>query len=95
MKTITIQITVPDGVDVQVGGGNERPFVERPAPPEPNDPCPVHGTEWRLIQGGYSKTKKNPDGSAKRFNPFWVCTTDGCNEKPPREEETYAEPMPF
>ena len=93
MKEIVIKITVPDGVDVQIGGGNERPFVERPAPPEPNEPCPVHGTGWRLIQGGVSKR------TGKRFNPFWVCVTEGCDEKPPRgnvEELALSEAsMPF
>ena len=86
MKTITITIQVPDGVEVRVaqgqGGGNgrDRPFVERPDPPYPEGvSCPVHGTGWRMVKGGTSKK------TGKRFNSFWVCATDGCDEKPPRD----------
>lgn len=82
MKTITINITVPDGVDVQVNGGETKPFVPRPEPDAPDEPCPVHGTGWRLIRAGVSKK------TGKRFNAFWVCQTDGCDERPGQREET-------
>jgi hypothetical protein len=88
MKTIQILITVPDGVDVQFGGtqqGNSKPFVERPDPEAPGSPCPVCGNGWRLIKAGFSKTKKNPDGTPKRFNAFYVCQTEGCDGKPGQE----------
>jgi hypothetical protein len=91
MKTIVITIQVPDGANVQVtqggqqqaqGGGNGD-FVARPAPDFPDAPCANCGSEqWRLIKAGFSKTKKNPDGSPKRFNAFYVCGTDGCDGKP-------------
>jgi hypothetical protein len=93
MKTITITIQVPDGVNVNVSGGQQRStstgssgsgdFVQRPDPDFPEDACQVCGNEeWRLIKAGYSKTKKNADGSPKRFNAFYVCGTEGCDGKP-------------
>ena len=90
MKTIQILITVPDGVDVKIGGtapaANNKPFVERPDPDYPTSACPVCGSEqWRLIKAGYSKTKKNEDGTPKRFNAFYVCGTDNCDGKPGQE----------
>lgn len=88
MKTITISITVPDGVDVQVGGAPTSPFTPRPDPPVPDEPCPVHGTDWRLVKGGTSKKTGKP------FNSFWVCTTQGCDERPQRNENLVEE-LPF
>jgi hypothetical protein len=83
MKTITITLTVPDDVDVQLAGAAPtKPFVERPDPPAPDEPCPVHGTGWRMIKGGLSRK------TGKRFNSFWVCQTEGCDERPGRHEET-------
>lgn len=81
MKTITITITVPDGVEVSVGGAAPaRPFVERPAPPKPVGYCPDHDVEWRLVPGGISKKTGKP------YNPFWACPERGCNNKPPKDE---------
>jgi hypothetical protein len=90
MKTIQILITVPDGVEVQVGGsaqqGNNKPFIERGEPDFPSGSCAVCGSSnWRLIKAGYSKTKKNDDGTPKRFNAFYVCATDDCDGKPGQE----------
>jgi hypothetical protein len=89
MKTITITISVPDGVEIRVDGGgsspqrsSSKPFVERPDPPYPSAPCPVCGNDWKKINAGFSKTKKNDDGTPKRFNAFYVCQTDGCDGKP-------------
>lgn len=82
MKTIQILITVPDGVDIKVGGSaqpNEKPFVPRPDPDYPDSPCPVHGTGWRMIKAGVSKKTNKP------FNAFYVCQTEGCDERPGRE----------
>jgi len=84
---IVIRITVPDGTNVRVdqgssGGGSNKPFVERPAPPHPSGTCPVHDTEWKLIPAGFSKNKTNADGSPKRYNAFWTCPERGCDEKP-------------
>jgi hypothetical protein len=79
MKTITISIQVPDGVNVEVnqgGGGNGRPFVARPNPPEPEGECPVHGAPWKLVQAGVSQRTGKP------YNGFWVCSERGCDEKP-------------
>jgi hypothetical protein len=101
MKTIQITITVPDGVEIQVSGGSQqgggKPFVERPDPDYPAGPCPECGGGWRLIKAGYSKTKKNPDGSPKRFNAFYVCATDDCDGKPGQEMvmEDVSGPLPF
>ncbi len=103
MKTITISITVPDGADVRITQGapgparNERPFVPKPDPPYPGGVCPIHGTDWKLIKGGFSKTKTNADGTPKRFNGFYVCEVDGCDEKPPKEDSftDLSEGMPF
>jgi hypothetical protein len=76
MKTINISITVPDGVEVKVSGATEDGFTEKPDPPEPEGVCPVHGTPWRMVKGGISKRTQ------KRFNSFWVCSTQDCNVKP-------------
>jgi hypothetical protein len=81
MKEVIIRIQIPDGVDVQVsqgqgGGGDQRPFVARPTPPEPDYPCPIHGTGWRLVPAGQSK--KPP---FRQYNAFWVCSEPGCNER--------------
>lgn len=106
MKTIVIQIQVPDGVDVRVsqGGavsptrGGDKPFVERQPPPPPTDGgCPVHGVDWRLVPAGVSRTKTNADGSPKRFNAFWACPTRGCDEKPTwdNDEDPYTGALPF
>lgn len=94
MKTITITINVPDGVNVAVsqGGQAERPFVARPDPPYPDGTpeCPVHGADWRLVKGGISKK------SGKPFNSFWACSIQGCDEKPPREDRSeLVDPLPF
>jgi hypothetical protein len=90
MKTITITIQVPDGADVKIGGGssaaNNKAFTPRPDPDFPASACSVCGNgEWRLIKAGYSKTKKNDDGTPKQFNAFYVCGTDGCDGKPGQE----------
>jgi hypothetical protein len=103
MKTIQILITVPDGVDVKVGGsaqqGSSKPFVERPDPGFPQSSCPECGSSnWRLIKAGYSKTKKNEDGTPKRFNAFYVCGTDNCDGKPGQEmamEDVSGDQLPF
>lgn len=77
MRTITIQIQVPDGVGVKVTqGGGDDDFVEREAPDEPDGACPEHGTPWRLVKAGVSKR------TGKRYNAFWACSTQGCNIKP-------------
>lgn len=92
MKTIVITLQVPDGVNVQVsqGGGNERPFVPREAPPEPDGVCPVHGAEWKLVPAGTSKKTGKP------YNAFWVCSERGCDEKPDYSDQRYeAEGVPF
>ena len=104
MREVIIRIQVPDGVDVKVGGtaapqqGNSKPFVAQPDPPYPGGTCPEHGTEWKKINAGYSKTKVNEDGSPKRFNAFWVCSEQGCDEKPGREmviEDVSGDALPF
>jgi hypothetical protein len=93
VKTIIIQIQVPDGVDVKVTQGGQSSkggddFVPRPDPDYPEVACGVCGSgEWRLIKAGYSKTKKNADGTAKRFNAFYVCGTDGCDGKPEQGDQ--------
>jgi hypothetical protein len=97
MKTIVITIQVPDGVNVQVGQGQQpaqtQDFTPRPDPAHPGGVCPEHGTDWRLVKAGFSKTKKNDDGTPKRFNAFWVCSTQGCNEKPPRASDNQDQPL--
>jgi hypothetical protein len=89
---VVITIQIPDGVNVQVSQGQQqaasKPFVERPDPPYPGGVCPVHGTECKKINAGFSKTKKNEDGSPKRFNAFFVCSEAGCDEKPGQETVT-------
>lgn len=83
MKTIVITIQVPDGTNVQVsqGGGSDKPFVARPAPPQPGGYCPIHESAWKLVPAGVSKK------SGKQYNAFWVCPENGCDEKPPRDEQ--------
>ncbi len=105
MRTITITIQVPDGVNVSVNQSDgqraqpqqqDRPFVARPAPPQPDGVCPVHDTDWKLVPAGVSKKVTNADGSPKRYNAFWACPERGCNEKPEftRSEEP-SEELPF
>lgn len=79
MSEIIIRISVPDGVNVSVERGEERPFVERPAPPEPDGWCPVHEQDWKLVPAGVSQK------SGKRYNAFWACPERGCTERPPRD----------
>jgi len=79
MKTIIISIQVPDGVNVQVSqgnGGTDRPFVQRPDPPDPGGYCPVHEVGWNLIPAGVSKRTNKP------YNAFWTCPEMGCDQKP-------------
>lgn len=80
MGEIVIRITVPDGVNVRVEQGADRPFVQRPDPPEPEGWCPVHDVNWRLVPGGVSKKTGRP------YNSFWACPEKGCNERPQRDE---------
>jgi hypothetical protein len=87
MKTVTITLQIPDGVAVSVNQSGQQQqgnsdFVPRPDPDYPDAPCAVCGNDWRLIKAGFSKTKKNADGSPKRFNAFYVCATEGCDGKP-------------
>lgn len=81
MKVITIQISVPEGVEVRVSNGGEqraeRPFVPLPDPPYPGGGCPYHG-DWRMVKAGTSKK------TGKQFNSFWACSDFDCNEKPGR-----------
>ena len=96
-RTITISITVPDGVDVQVsqGGGSTRPFVPRPDPifPTWDSECSVHGLEWVLWPAGTSKKTGKP------YNSFWKCPggggTDYCNEKPGRQPRDEGDDLGF
>jgi hypothetical protein len=90
VKTITISITVPDGVDVRVDqGGQSRPFTPRPDPDYPAEPCPVHGTGWRLVPAGESKK------TGKRYNSFYVCETKGCDMRPGQIETPLVEDLPW
>lgn len=101
MKTITITIQVPDGVQVQVGGAptrqaDNKPFVRQPDPPYPGGSCPVHGEDWKLIKGGVSKTKVDENGNPKPFNGFYVCPINDCDQKPPRPGDVVVEAdLPF
>jgi len=107
MKEIVIRISVPDGVEVRVnttGNGQAQPqgrtFVQRPDPAYPGGNCPEHGTEWRLVPAGLSKTKVDNDGNPKPYNAFWACSEYGCNQKPGKpsvvEDLTYAQDdLPF
>jgi len=83
VKTITITIQVPDGVNVAVGGAQQqvqqdRPFVERPLPPRPAGVCPIHDTAWDVVPAGTSTR------TGKRYNAFWACPTRGCDQRPDR-----------
>jgi len=103
MKTIVVTIQVPDGANVQVNqggqqqqGGGNGDFIPRPDPGYPDGACVECGSEqWRLIKAGFSKTKKNPDGTAKRFNAFYVCGTDGCNGKPGQAADPILDELGF
>jgi len=78
-REIVIRISVPDGVNVAVGGAQpqqDRPFVERPAPPQPVGFCEIHDAAWKLVPAGTSKK------SGKRYNSFWACSTQGCDQRP-------------
>jgi len=97
MKTITITISVPDGVNVSVGQGQaaSKPFVAREAPPAPDDYCPVHDVAWKLVPAGVSKTKFDDNGNPKPYNAFWACPERGCNEKPGRYDTEPGAGLPF
>jgi hypothetical protein len=91
MKTITITLQVPDGTTVQVNQGGQRaasntPFVERPAPPQPDGYCEIHDMDWQLVPAGVSRTKVDENGNPKRFNAFWTCPQRGCDNRPPRSD---------
>jgi len=91
-REIVIRISVPDGVNVAVSQGTQqpqqqRPFVERPAPPQPDGYCEEHDMNWKLVPAGVSRTKVDDDGNPKRFNAFWACPSRGCNNKPPRNDD--------
>ena len=81
-REIVIRISVPDGVNVAVSQGTQqqvqqdRPFVERPAPPEPVGFCEIHDAAWKLVPAGTSKK------TGKRYNSFWACSTQGCDQRP-------------
>jgi hypothetical protein len=86
--TITISVNVPDGSSVSVASGgsktaSSKPFVERPAPPQPEGFCEIHDKEWVLVPAGRSKTKVDENGNPKRYNAFWTCPERGCDNKPP------------
>jgi len=88
VKVITIQISVPDGVEVRVNGTGQaaaqpqRAFVPQADPVYPGGVCPVHGEEWNLVPAGLSKTKVDANGNPKRYNAFWTCPNYDCNQKP-------------
>ena len=87
MKVITIQISVPDGVEVRVNGGQQqqqaqRPFVPRADPAYPGGVCPLHREDWKLVPAGVSRTKVDENGQPKRFNAFYTCPVRDCSEKP-------------
>ena len=94
MPEIIIRIQVPEGFTVSTGGGagggGDRPFVPRPDPPFPSwDPaCPTHDLEWKLVPAGTSRK------SGKRYNAFWACPAQGCNEKPAKADEEPAGSYP-
>jgi len=96
MKTIVITLQVPDGVNVSVGQSqaSSKPFVAREDPPVPNGYCPIHEVPWKLIPAGVSRTKVDDQGNPKRFNAFYVCSEQGCNEKPPKVNENITD-LPF
>lgn len=91
MSKIIITIEIPDGATVNTNSGratgktasSNKPFVERPDPPQPDGYCEIHDADWRLVPAGVSKTVKNADGSPKRYNAFWACPERGCDNKPP------------
>lgn len=101
MKVITIQISVPDGAEVRVNNGGQqqqqqaqRPFVAQSAPAYPGGVCPEHGEEWNLVPAGVSRSKVDANGNPKRYNAFWTCPAQGCQQKPPKpnavEDVTYS-----
>jgi len=38
--------------------------------------CPTHGTAWKLVPAGVSKT------TGKAYGEFWACSFPGCRERP-------------
>jgi hypothetical protein len=38
--------------------------------------CPTHGTAWKLVPSGVSKT------TGKAYGEFWACSFPGCRERP-------------
>ena len=83
MAEIVIRIQVPDGVNVRVDQGNDKPFVQRPAPAQPTDGgCPVHEVAWKLVPAGTSRKTGKP------YNAFWACPERGCDEKPSYDDNS-------
>ena len=69
-KTITISITVPDGVEVQVAGNAPAPAnAEVSVGDWPGDECPKHGPDhWSESKfGGYYCTAKDPSQQPKGY----------------------------
>jgi hypothetical protein len=101
VSEIVIRIQIPDGSTVSTGGGRNsgrasngggnKPFVERPAPPQPDGYCEVHDMDWKLVPAGVSRRTGN------RYNAFWACPENGCTEKPAfkRDEDSAIDDLGF
>lgn len=94
MKTIVIQITVPDGAQVQVAtAGVEDDFEHEPLPPHPGEEVPAfRGAATQPMQVAQVcpvhrvAWKTVPAGVSKKtgkpYSEFRACPEQGCNERP-------------
>jgi hypothetical protein len=96
VSEIVIRIQIPDGATISTGrssgrAGSDKPFVERPAPPQPDGYCEVHDVDWKLVPAGTSQR------TGKRYNAFWACPERGCDNKPvfKREDDSAVDEMGF
>ena len=47
--------------------------------------CPTHKVQAKLVPGGVSKKKFNPDGTGKAYSAFYACPVEDCKVKPVEE----------
>lgn len=73
-------------LDKPVQNGPQRPNATLTALPpvqqvvaaQTADVCPIHGTPWKVVPAGVSKK------SGKAYDAFRACSTQGCDQRPPR-----------
>jgi len=100
-RVITITLSIPEGVDVRIGGG---PPEDEPLPPPgwatPDEPEPAFRTIAASRNGSAAGVcprhgtpwRTVPSGVSKRtgrsYAAFVACSEPGCDERPPMSRRT-------